>query len=633
MSLISSKSFIISTFVSIFLIATTANASSSNAAADYAPQLYAYVDSSNELTIHDIVDLPDNRFKKAPAAGYVGGYNRYVHWLRFTLPAADVAEKTRILRVQPTYTDYVTLYIPNPIDHQQPSYSVIESGEFGEDLVAKVDRAFTFELTTRTEPQTLYIRLQSLNSNTLVAKYHQPADYIATIEIETLLAGLFMGLLLTFITINLGYGKWRSDRSFRYYLMFLSASLLVFLANNGWLTLYLPSSWLPWTAPLQQLSTILYLATLALLYHALFKFSRQTSPIQYWFSISYFVIAFIGIVVFVMGFYTEYVPNLLSATIVYLLVIAGIALKRAFKGQTEERLLLLAVILGFSGILGTALSLRGLLSGGVWLLYSYTLGTFTSIVVFQSIMSRRMRLIEQHHLTTLLDKEYAEQMVARERAEKEQKAQFISMLSHELKTPLSVIQMGIARPTLSDMARRHTQQAIKDMAMVIDRCAVLEKVDDQVHAHLQSVALAQELNHLIADSHFAKRIQFHAPADNIVLTTDPDWLRVIINNLLDNALKYSPTDSPIELSLATQNDMAMVTLTNTSDHLELDPQVMFDKYHRGQSARKQTGSGVGLYIVKQLVNQLGGTIDCQVSQLSDHHLLKVSMTLCLPRTL
>ena len=305
--------------------------------------------------------------------------------------------------------------------------------------------------------------------------------------------------------------------------------------------------------------------------------------------------------------------------------------------KTEEGgWLFLASILGLTGILGTALSLAGLASGGALLMYSYTVGILGSIVVFQTIISRRIQKIEEERVTALLEKDHAQSIAQREKDDKEQKAAFISMLSHELKTPLSVISMGLHRPTISERSRNHLLQAVSDMSMVIDRCAVLEKVDDQIQAQLKSVNV-YSLTEQVVESFQSSRIVFHSEAVNqavdLNVTSDEDWLKVILINLLDNALKYSPKQSLIQVSLSENDHSVCLQVHNQTEETLPKPEEIFNKYYRAKTAHKQTGSGLGLYIVKRLADQLQAQILYRPVKkpFDDSEFAQVEMRLCLKK--
>ena len=96
--------------------------------------------------------------------------------------------------------------------------------------------------------------------------------------------------------------------------------------------------------------------------------------------------------------------------------------------------------------------------------------------------------------------------------------------------------------------------------------------------------------------------------------TDPLLLRTILSNLIDNAIKYSPPDSTVQITVALNPGAGpsgtRIRVENAAAKAGMpDPAHVFEKYYRAPGAHQQSGSGLGLYIVKALVEQLGARID------------------------
>lgn len=594
-----------------------------NGQESYTPHFDYFVDKGADLSFEDILALPENAFQQAPKAGYVGGYNRYVHWLRFTVPATDKGERL-ILRTLPSYTDYLTLYVPN----QDGTYTRHIKGESVEDWQLKTDDAFIFELTGQTQAREVYLRTQSTNTNTIVATLFTLQGYWSSLYLDQTWAGVFIGLLLTFLLLSISPRRWREDTLFAYYFLFIVASLLVFLSTQRWLLL-VPNSWRSWVSLMPQCTTLLYMLALSLLYYKLFRFEQ--SRYWRWLTHSYQFTIFIGVIALMIDLYVEYMPYFMVTSIAYLSWITLIALCQAIQRYRDSGMALFVVVFGFSGIIGTALSLSGIVSGGAFLIYSYTAGTLASILVLQSIISRRLNNIEKDRLALQLEHQHTLELIELERQEKRQKAQFVSMLSHELKTPLSVIQMGIGQPNLSASGHRYIQDAIDNMSRIVDRCSILEKVEDEVMTRIETLELHHELEQWLTNLGPNERINYHPSKSTLLVKTDADWLKVILNNIFDNAIKYRAVGSAIEIKTWQQDNQIFLEVSNICAHNELDPDRLFEKYYRSPSAQKESGSGLGLYIVKQLVKQLGGDIRCQLSD-SSHQptAYKVSILLWLP---
>lgn len=94
-----------------------------------------------------------------------------------------------------------------------------------------------------------------------------------------------------------------------------------------------------------------------------------------------------------------------------------------------------------------------------------------------------------------------------------------------------------------------------------------------------------------------------------MLESDPFLVRTIVANLLDNALKYSPPDTRVDLHLQQRAGETAMRVFNQPGAAGMpDPQRLFDKYYRSPGAHKQTGSGLGLYLVAGLAKRIGAAV-------------------------
>jgi len=109
---------------------------------------------------------------------------------------------------------------------------------------------------------------------------------------------------------------------------------------------------------------------------------------------------------------------------------------------------------------------------------------------------------------------------------------------------------------------------------------------------------------------------FLACHENTIVHTDQDILRIILSNLLENAVKYSPQESKIYIETSTLkiNVVSGVQIQFINDVGVMgapDPEQVFKKYYRNSSATKISGSGLGLYLVFELMQLIDGLISYQ----------------------
>lgn len=191
---------------------------------------------------------------------------------------------------------------------------------------------------------------------------------------------------------------------------------------------------------------------------------------------------------------------------------------------------------------------------------------------------------------------------------------FLSMLSHELKTPLSVLRLALgSEGNLSPTTRKHAQRSIQDMDTIIYRCLQVDRLQHRGHKSVvQACQVSELLSALRTGSSYPDRLQIEA-RDLPTVQIDPQLLSIALNNLVDNALKYATPRSMVRISANPQahkrRDGILMYVSNTAGSAGLpDPGKVFKKYYRGAKAHSMTGSGLGLYLVHTVARLLGGWV-------------------------
>lgn len=191
--------------------------------------------------------------------------------------------------------------------------------------------------------------------------------------------------------------------------------------------------------------------------------------------------------------------------------------------------------------------------------------------------------------------------------------QFMDMLTHELKTPIAVATLSVNQIVGQEPPKRRANQALRDMSDVVDRCQQFDQLEFQGPVvQAQPCDLAALIGALCARLPDADRVTVRANALPVV-QTDPQFLNIVLGNLLSNALKYSPAESPIHIEAEASTDagrfgvsIRVQNLPNTAGFP--DAEQIFKKYYRSAGAKKQTGSGLGLYLVQRFTAILEGHI-------------------------
>lgn len=208
------------------------------------------------------------------------------------------------------------------------------------------------------------------------------------------------------------------------------------------------------------------------------------------------------------------------------------------------------------------------------------------------------------------------------------KNDFISNVSHELRTPLTIIS-GFAQALSSDnisdedkvICIESINKEASKLSFLIKELLQFSKIDNKTKAdNIKRFNPSSVIKDQVALYFYKakeKNILIQVESENRIdckLTTNEIYFRQIINNLIDNAIKYSPQNSTITISEKVTDDNYTVSVEDTGfgiDKEDLDK--IFDRFYRVEKSRNSeiAGSGLGLSIVKLFLDTIGGTISVE----------------------
>ncbi|MGJ5641274.1 PAS domain S-box protein [Formosa sp. S-31] len=203
------------------------------------------------------------------------------------------------------------------------------------------------------------------------------------------------------------------------------------------------------------------------------------------------------------------------------------------------------------------------------------------------------------------------------------KTNFLSLVSHEFKTPLSAILTSGQLLNKYQLTEQQDKRA-KHIKIIMDKVHFLnnmindflsvEKLETgKVHYHFQEFKLSKVVNEVVYNANMllkeGQQIKYPEDIDDISLVQDEKIIQLILFNLLHNALKYSPEGSLIELCIRQDKHNTTVKIKDNGMGIpEKDQSNIFERYFRAQNAINTQGTGIGLNIVKNHLTNLGGDI-------------------------
>ena len=248
--------------------------------------------------------------------------------------------------------------------------------------------------------------------------------------------------------------------------------------------------------------------------------------------------------------------------------------------------------------------------GPIMLFGTLTHAVMDGVVMF-FMLQIRAHAIRNEQMQIAFDLQRSQQQAEDEKRHRKEQSQLFAMLAHEMKTPLATLRMWME---VGQLKPETMERAIADMNQVIERCVHTGQLADQglqpVWQHTDPAALTRAC---IQSCRQPDRVNFVAPQATGTLETDAQMLSIVLSNLLDNACKYGAPQSRVQVSLkpVTLNEQPgwFWQVSNLAGPTGLpDAERLFEKYYRSPHARRLSGSGLGLFLVKGLLDLLQGSI-------------------------
>lgn len=565
------------------------------------------VDASGEMTIDQVAQ---SRFKPIDRM-VVEGYTSAVTWLKIEVQATTTP---LVLRVLPTFLDHLTLYWRDP--QSATGWLRQSSG----DQVAMNDRplpflSFAFPIDPNRQT-TYFLRLQTSSSSMLIVNALSFQDALRAEWNAQVPQVIYYSLMLCILLWAISDFLIHRQLVVGLFILLQTAQILFNLAGAGYLAYAFPR----WTiSDMVFSSLVILLVPLALVFHRVLL--------------------------------APFSPHRFALRLTELSILAGpILLVTLWTGAAQQALIINAAVTAFMPILllylvfsagrdhilrrSTLRLVYVILAISVWVLVLPLLGIFEAFggyvnsrmlqglvaaLLMASVLFVRSQKLQRQSQRTSIDLARTEQHLADQQRRYVDQTRFLDMLTHELKTPVGVIRITTDTVSMSTSQRDRINRAIETISDVIERCRFATQVD---HEQMKPVFAAVNLSELM----MAVALSTLEPAriqgsfdKAVTVTTDPHLLKMVLQNLLDNALKYSPTGTIVTLALKTNhssgrpNEQVQIDVANAlPPGAKPEPTEIFKKYYRGVGSIGISGTGLGLYLVDQIVDLVGGSIVCQV---------------------
>ncbi len=567
-------------------------------------------------------------FQQAQAATFTSydgilsrGYTPHPIWIRLEITPTEKsnANDTLILRVRPVYLDAITLY--DPLDTSGKLRTTGDQTEYRDEEYKSLSH--TFVIPAGDHPRTVWLQLKATSTSLM----HVEALSLEGMQQDEhrLMVSYYFSLSFILIFLIVVLLNWINYREFLYVAFVIrNAIYLVYTASFFGFHRYLLSDWMDAHA-IDLSYNWLIVGTTAFTFWFETRFLSEYKPPRWvrnvfnamWlWSLTAAVLLALGSINLALK--VNMMLNGAGILILLFLAIAFIDDKKAATYRSASLLnkkfvvgyyLTLTVFLLFSVLpylgqmAGSEFSANGLVY------YALTSG-------FAMTFLLQLRANQQRKANVQIEKDLAlsTQQVALEKIRREEQNHMLTMLMHELKNPLAVI--DLAQHASEDIKTKdYVSRSVLTIRNVLDQCMSADRLSDgKLSIQKQNVDLVELIDDLAEESpDEAHRFNLSFLSNTHELQTDYQCLRIVLNNLMGNALRYSDASQPIHINVeAHSNEVGIagtaITVSNTpgiASWPEADK--VFHKYYRSTGAKTISGTGLGLFLVRSICTLLGGT--------------------------
>lgn len=535
------------------------------------------------------------------------GFTRTVAWVKLELTATE--SKQWLLEVGQPILEDVRLYQRMPDGVLQVRQGTLMDSTVPRELQY---RRPVFKVDLRAdEPAILYLRLASRTAMVTNLKLWSPTALLEESNLDTFIWGLVFGSYFLVIFFYTAFGVWTREKVHLYYVLYVSTNLGAALFTGRWndmlgLSIHTDRHTMVlgvficlslWVAPL---FTVSYLEAQRIWPKMSRVFLRTCASVS---------MVCIGLVL--LGNYSQGVIAIQITSMLVIFITIGACSHLAYKGDKKGQLFLLAFSLFYIGVMWRYMRNIGLIEPTPWNENVYQIGAFVHMMVMSAGIFSSYNTLRQR----------SEQERARADAQERQRErqyEFLGMVSHEVRTPLTVISASAdnllidnsltvdAKHRVSKIIR-HSENLQKLFDTYLNNERLLNADNAIRHSEVNLVALCKGLAQDMHDAHGVD-IRLDTPS-TLNLIADADLLRVAISNLLENARKHAPNPSEMALCLRLAGNRVQIAVTDEGPGVaDRDMPFIFDAYFRGKGAYTSVGSGLGLHLVQFIAQQHHGRV-------------------------
>ena len=577
-------------------------------------------DTSGRLALSEVRRLYAEGAFRPITGGIAEGYSASSFWAVARLQRSDASISRWAISIAPAYLDQVDIYF---IHRGQ----VVDHIAMGDQAVDQVhDLHSRLHLTGIDLPAgetEMFIRLQTTSTSLMLMKLMPASSVGKHIDNAIYLEGILIGILLAILAINTLNGIWLHNMLFLHFVTYEISLIITLLLATGIFGQLFPAFYADDLNQLMQYAVIFSGFLAFVFFYGLLSFkSRQRWLVDLMF-ITGIGHCLWGLYMITLGQFTSAMAYINWFLIVYVFLMVPVLLMQWRDLSGEQKIRVGGFLLFGFFVVANALFVSGVLGVTRYTVFIAPVMILSFQLCLHFVLVASMRRSERILNEAEQKARLAHQEAEWERQQRQSNEMFMAMFSHEVRTPLTVIdaaaqamqrlerKAGASEGKQLSTRYQRIRQSVKRIAELLqlsDVFAQSSATDDP--ALVWKYDLIQLIDEVIQDfgGRHSNRIHFFHAMESLNQTrhVPQQAMRVIIRNLVDNALKYSPSDRPVDIYI--DQGQYVISLTVRDHGKGLTEHVrkhMFERYFRGGEESNTPGLGLGLYIVKELADRFG----------------------------
>lgn len=597
-------------------------------------------DPAADAGLEEALTALDAGVFEAVNSGFNRGYTSAASWLHVRVTRTAESPESVYLLLDPVYLDEVDVFVQTPGDERQAEsfqhYRFGDHRPVGSRSLPQSRAVLPLALKADS-PVDLLVRIQTTSTHFFEATLATEPAMQSTVQWRLLLHGGFVAVALALSLMHFLLAFRLRDSVLAIYATYVLTLAVGYAGIEGIAKLVFPGIAHHINDYLVGFGTGVSFSVVAWLIAVIFNTKKDHRLAHRFLQ----VVFLLGLVVFAATGYPLYASVaqiLFVAGLIFVFVAFWLAWVHWRAGDPAGRLFLIAFSVSSVGATVSFLRILGLLPVNILTQYAVQMSSFVHMILMALALSERVLAAEEKAKQALRDaekkaidladqmtgkltqsKQSLEETLARERVLRQEQSDFIDTISHQYRTPLSVLTTNIdilhSRGEISETRFSVMTNALRRLTEIFTDAMNTHRMGHPPRLTLRAIDLKQlavDVSAEFREAHADCPIHLSISQYPVFAQVDPRMMELVLLNLLENAYKYrwlEVDDSGITLELVAAGSTLQIIVGNSiAPNALVDREKLLQRFVRGREQSSQPGSGLGLYLVKQGIEQMGGSV-------------------------